>query len=275
MIDVIIPAYNCHKTIRRTLSSLESQIDTLFNVILVDDNSDESLEYVVNDYIDHKILNIQYIRNSENLGCGMCRQVGVNNSTGDYITFLDADDIFVPYSIKVMNDALTNKPDADVICCQFYVHKEDKLRTMIDKTHCHGKLYKRSFLNKYNITANPNVRWADDSYFNSQCFELADQTIFLKYPIYIWMRNPESVTYSDGYKKHSISDFIYAMRLAIVEISKYKDIKDITFIDGIIGNINHMCIKNAMLMSNEEKQHIRSELRSLEKLISRKIDIVV
>ena len=71
MIDVIIPAYNCEKTLARTLSSLVAQTDSDFHTIVVDDCSTQDIKSIVNDF--SKQLNITYIRNEANMGCGMSR----------------------------------------------------------------------------------------------------------------------------------------------------------------------------------------------------------
>ena len=71
-IEIIIPAYNCTKTLHRTLSSLECQTDTDFLVHVVDDCSTEDLSHIID---MHKTLNIRVTRNKKNLGCGMTRQV--------------------------------------------------------------------------------------------------------------------------------------------------------------------------------------------------------
>ena len=97
MINVIIPAYNCRTTLGRTLSSLVAQTDPNFEVIVVDDCSTEDIKSIVDDYRDK--LSIVYIRNERNLGCGMSRQVGIDNATQKFITFLDSDDMFMPYTV--------------------------------------------------------------------------------------------------------------------------------------------------------------------------------
>ena len=84
MIDVIIPAYNCSKTLGRTLSSLVAQTDNDFNVIIVDDCSTEDLEPTVNGF--KSLLNIKYIKNDTNMGAGMSRQVGMDNSFSKFVT---------------------------------------------------------------------------------------------------------------------------------------------------------------------------------------------
>ena len=64
MIDIIIPAYNCKETLFKTLSSLETQTDTNFNVIIVDDCSTEDLLPIINE--KQSRLNIKYIRKLKN-----------------------------------------------------------------------------------------------------------------------------------------------------------------------------------------------------------------
>jgi glycosyltransferase involved in cell wall biosynthesis len=71
MIDIIIPAYNCSKTLYKTLSSLETQTDNNFKVIVVDDCSTEDIASIIKEKQSH--LNITYIRKEKNEGCGMAR----------------------------------------------------------------------------------------------------------------------------------------------------------------------------------------------------------
>ena len=107
MINVIIPAYNCSKTIGKTLSSLVAQTDSNFEVIVIDDSSTEDIKSIIDSYSDK--LNIIYIRNEKNLGCGMTRQVGIDNATQKFITFLDSDDMFMPYTVETFNSIITTK----------------------------------------------------------------------------------------------------------------------------------------------------------------------
>ena len=64
MINVIIPAYNCSKTLGRTLASLVAQTDQNFEVIIIDDCSTENIKNIIDDY--NNKLKIIYIRNENN-----------------------------------------------------------------------------------------------------------------------------------------------------------------------------------------------------------------
>ena len=116
-IEIIIPAYNCKKTLHRTLYSLECQTDTNFSVHIIDDCSTEDLTSIIN---MHKSLNIRFTRNEKNLGCGMTRQVGIDSTYADYIAFLDSDDVLMPYTVEVWRNQAMIDPSADLFHSYFY-----------------------------------------------------------------------------------------------------------------------------------------------------------
>ncbi|WP_061033163.1 glycosyltransferase family 2 protein [Vibrio splendidus] len=89
--SVVIPCYNASKWIDKALTSLESQSYKPLDVIVVDDGStDDSIE-AVNNYKQHSSLDI-LILSQKNAGPAAARNLGVSQSKGDYIAFLDADD---------------------------------------------------------------------------------------------------------------------------------------------------------------------------------------
>lgn len=89
--SVVIPCYNASKWIEKALTSLESQNYKPLDVIVVDDGStDDSIE-VVNNYKQRSSLDI-LVLSQKNAGPAVARNLGVSQSKGDYIAFLDADD---------------------------------------------------------------------------------------------------------------------------------------------------------------------------------------
>lgn len=97
MLKIIIPCYNCLETLPKTLASLLSQTDSDFLVHLIDDASTQDLSPIIEHFSQY--LNIVVTRNETNVGCGMSRQVGIDNIDADYITFLDSDDVLMPYAV--------------------------------------------------------------------------------------------------------------------------------------------------------------------------------
>ena len=226
MINVIIPAYNCYSTLGRTLSSLVAQTDTNFEVIIVDDCSTVDIKPIVDDYMSK--LNIIYIRNEQNLGCGMTRQVGIDNATQKFITFLDSDDMFMPYTVETFNSIIEVNPDTEYLHSYFYeqisINNNPAIFLWKDNyTACHGKLYNVELIKKYGICNSPLVKWADDSFFNSMCSELMNMSV-IGVPTVLWTNNKNSITRRDDIERDSAikEDFLNAMLLSAEFVLKQK-----------------------------------------------------
>ena len=91
MISFIIPAYNAGKTIGRTIKSIVSQEGTSmdYEVIVVDDGSDDDLRERVEEFKENKRIKYFY---KDNNGVSDARNYGVNQASGEYIIFVDSDD---------------------------------------------------------------------------------------------------------------------------------------------------------------------------------------
>ena len=226
MINVIIPAYNCRTTLDRTLSSLIAQTDPNFEVIVVDDCSTEDIKSIVDDYTNK--LNIIYIRNEQNLGCGMSRQVGIDNATQKFITFLDSDDMLMPYTIETFNSIIEANPDTEYLHSYFYeqivIDNNPAIYLWKDNyTACHGKLYNVELIKKYGIRNSPLVKWADDSFFNSMCSELMNMSI-INVPTVLWTNNKNSIMRRQDVERDASvkEDFLNAMLLSAEFVLKQK-----------------------------------------------------
>ncbi|HAV4804452.1 TPA: glycosyltransferase, partial [Acinetobacter baumannii] len=91
LISIIIPAYNASKTICKTLESLIKQNRSDFEVLIIDDGSTDDTYEICRDYINQK-ENFKLIK-QKNKGVSSARNLGLRNASGDYIVFMDADDI--------------------------------------------------------------------------------------------------------------------------------------------------------------------------------------
>jgi hypothetical protein len=90
-VSVIIPAYNCSKTIKEAVDSALCQ-SVVTEIIIIDDCSPESLEESLLEYRDNPQIRIY--RNETNLGVAATRNKGVTLAQGEYVAFLDSDDIW-------------------------------------------------------------------------------------------------------------------------------------------------------------------------------------
>ena len=97
LVSVIMPAYNCIATVGTAIDSALSQ-EVPLEVIVVDDCSPQDLTEVLAPYREDPRVKI--LRNETNLGAAGSRNVGVVAATGEYIAFLDADDIWAPEKLQ-------------------------------------------------------------------------------------------------------------------------------------------------------------------------------
>ncbi len=110
-ISVIVPAYNVEKYVGDTLESLISQSFTDFEVIAVNDGSQDSTKAVIDDFCkkDNRISCIS----QQNAGVSAARNTGLAQASGKYIVFLDSDDLLAPDSLMSFYTAMEST-DADM-----------------------------------------------------------------------------------------------------------------------------------------------------------------
>ena len=94
-VSVIIPTYNYAHFIDEAIESVLAQTFPIFEIIVVDDGSSDNTEEIIKKFGDK----VRYIK-QKNGGVGLARNTGVKNSGGEFIAFLDADDIWLPQKIE-------------------------------------------------------------------------------------------------------------------------------------------------------------------------------
>lgn len=136
-ISIIIPVYNASKYLKETIMSVVNQSFKDFEIICIDDGSlDNSLE-ILNELSDN--YNHVKILKQFNQGAGKARNYGLDEAKGDYVAFLDADDIYVDeHALEMLyNVAIEN--DADIVCGNLKKITQD--RVLIDNPNCKENNY--------------------------------------------------------------------------------------------------------------------------------------
>ena len=103
MVSVIIPNYNSEKYLKDTLDSVIRQTYKDLEIIVIDDCSTDNWEEVIGQFSDERI---KVIKNEKNIGVSKTRNVGIENSNGEYIAFLDSDDVWEETKIEKQLNAL-------------------------------------------------------------------------------------------------------------------------------------------------------------------------
>ena len=91
-VDIILPNFNSSQYIEETLNSIISQSFKNWNLLLVDDNSDEKTKNILTKYQKNNKIKITWLK--DNKGAGYCRNLAIKNSRAEYIAFIDSDDIW-------------------------------------------------------------------------------------------------------------------------------------------------------------------------------------
>ena len=115
MVSIIIPTYNRAKTIGRSIESILNQTYRDLELIIVDDGSTDNTEEIVNRYMQND-SRIQYIKQKQNQGACVARNVGIDIAIGEYIGFQDSDDESLPERLETQIECL-NINNADICIC--------------------------------------------------------------------------------------------------------------------------------------------------------------
>jgi glycosyltransferase involved in cell wall biosynthesis len=136
VISIIIPTYNYAHFLGDTLECVIHQEYNAVEIIVIDDGSTDDTRIVVEQYIKQD-GRIKYFY-QENRGLSAARNLGVEKSTGQYIQFLDADDLISKNKLSLQMDHFTSNPDLDISYCCGYYFKDGHPET----------LYKSAFLSQ-------------------------------------------------------------------------------------------------------------------------------
>lgn len=110
---MIVPAYNAHETLAETIDSVLNQSIDELECIIVNDGSTDGTDEVALSYTDHRI--VYYEQN--NLERSVARNIGAALSSGFYLAFLDADDIWLPTKLEKQVQLLQSQGNLGLVYC--------------------------------------------------------------------------------------------------------------------------------------------------------------
>ncbi len=163
LVSIIVPFFNREKFLAETIESVIAQTYENWQLLLVDDGSTDRSREIVTGYISENPDKI-YLHShpdARNKGASATRNLGLKNATGSYITFLDSDDIFYPFTIEKEINGFESGVEADAVCGTaevWYSWSEDKddrnKDFKIDLVLETDKLYQPPDLLLHNLNAN-------------------------------------------------------------------------------------------------------------------------
>lgn len=234
LISVIIPVYQVVNYLEKCIDSVLKQSYNNLEIILVDDGSTDGGEKVCDQYAEDD-KRIKVIHQS-NQGPSSARNAGVKVATGDYLFFVDSDDILPSHAIEILHDAMKERQvdialgkyirfncnrhlsfDKKVIDILSEDHKKQLQKLYIGKEQMKaffddsdypamvwGKLYRRELFE--NIRFPVGRLYCEDEYTTYKLLDHSKSSIFIPEVVYEYRDNPDGITHRK-YNANTIQSF--------------------------------------------------------------------
>ena len=221
-ISVVVPMYNAEKFLSLCIESILNQTFKNFELILIDDCSTDDTLKIAESFDDPRI---KILRNEKNLGNpGPVRNVGIKNSCGNFIYFMDNDDFILPQALETMFEAI-QKNNSDVVYSTQWLAavnpnfdnpndikcklvKEfpasEVSKNLMDRVWdefilCHTHVAPWLFMHRKNFLLENNIRFpnevAEDVFFTLDVIWATDKIKKIEIPLYIWRERKESASH--------------------------------------------------------------------------------
>lgn len=205
-ISVIIPAYNAGRFLPECLDSVLAQTFSNFDVVVCDDGSSDDTAEIVGGY-SNQDPRISYVY-LDHVGAGSARNIGMERVSGEYLYFLDADDMIAPNALEVLYSAAESNAADVVVARSHYLNDVTKEESAIDFTMIDvacdialegdslpskpfqtfvgwpwDKLFRAEFVNQHGLTYQ-NLRSSNDAFFvymalcRANCIVCVDKDLF-------------------------------------------------------------------------------------------------
>lgn len=159
-ISVVIPAYNREHMIARAIESVLAQTHPPAEVVVVDDGSTDNTAEVVGRYEDRGVRCIR----KDNGGASSARNLGIALSTGDWIAFLDSDDLWQPGMLQAQGELLSKHSGAGLSFCDAAWYVDDELAE--EKTNWSAR--RASFAQTLDVSPGCTGCFAGERFYQAQ-----------------------------------------------------------------------------------------------------------
>ena len=245
LISVIIPAYNCGKTLKKTVESIIASDLKDYEIIIVNDGSTDDTALVCKSLCDQYGV-IKYSE-QENSGVSAARNKGISTATGEYIMFFDADDTSEENGfIECVDIIKSEKPDILVFGMSFDYYKNGKIYRreelvpeqtgMLNKIQIKAeleslysknslssacnKLYRRALISDNNILFNTDYFLMEDFLFSLECLKVCENIYCLPKALYHYKQSENEKNASNRLKRiTNLCEYVLPFKTAINELA--------------------------------------------------------
>lgn len=217
LVSVIVPIYNTEKYLRKCLDSIVNQTYERLDIILVDDGSTDASKDICDEY--EKRDNRIHVIHKKNAGNGSARNTGLEHIKGQWILWVDSDDLIHQKQIEVLLN-IAKKLNADIVVGGYQAVSDnekpkdqtidayiwDKAEVLSEKHLYDDRFIKeRSMIltvpwckickrELYDNVRYPGTRIHLDTWTTWKLYEKADKIVFVPEPLYYWRNNPDSLS---------------------------------------------------------------------------------
>ena len=286
LISVIVPVYNAERYVQICADSILAQSYRNFELILVDDGSTDNSSKICDD-IAASDSRVQVIH-QKNGGVSAARNSGILSAKGEYVAFVDNDDLMPKNALEVLlEDIENNKPlviqgevilrnnyndlsteiDYEASSDTDYVNINDfVLRNGVSRTDVWGKLYHRDLAVKHLF---PQGHYGEDLYFNGMMLSDSEvrEVAVVNKPVYIHFENNDSASHkwtSEDFV--DIADTVYKL---YIEISKVCSNVNIINVYYKLVFTQFASLKYNVILRKKYHGEIRNRMKAIRRAVLR------
>lgn len=179
-VSAIIPVYNCEKYVREAVESALAQTCPPHEIIVVDDGSTDGTREALDRYRNSIIYVCQ-----KNAGEPAARNTGIQHASGEYIAFLDADDLWLPPKLQLQMDYFKAHPECALVYTDMMIFDDDGIldrsfRASHERVYRSGRIFQQIF---FESLFNPScvvfrkaciekVGWFDESFLVGSDYDM-------------------------------------------------------------------------------------------------------
>lgn len=214
-ISIIIPVFNAEKYIEECINSILNQTYSKIEIIIINDGSTDNSEKICLE-LSKKDQRIKYIYQN-NAGVTVARKTGVENATGEWISFVDADDILSPYAIQTL---IEKSKGQDIVIGdikpfynttenilhtpkskEFVFNKDQYIKILLSSTkfRIHGpcaKIYKKELFDNNSFEIPRSIKRGEDFIMNIRLGLKANSIYYSKTIIYLYRQHYSSTIHT-------------------------------------------------------------------------------
>lgn len=209
-VSIIVPIYNVEKYLERCVTSILNQTYKNIEVLLIDDCATDTSGKIAKKF-EQKDSRCRYIKREKNGGLSAARNTGVENATGEYLSFVDSDDwVSENFTAHLVNKA--KEQDADITVCDYIMiddsGKETKANTLENlddnskledkiayiRNHVVTKLFKRDFFIKQNLKFPEEIKRAAEMGLSIPILTRTNKIAILNEALYYYYQRSNSLS---------------------------------------------------------------------------------